>query len=71
MEYVEENEAIVDAEDGDGGWVDTHHNAGEIIKLDYVYLLKYVSKVCFFTKVLMKTKVLQYFFCKSIILTEI
>ncbi|PIK62946.1 putative ubiquitin-like-conjugating enzyme ATG3 isoform X1 [Apostichopus japonicus] len=27
MEYVEENEAIVDAEDGDGGWVDTHHNA--------------------------------------------
>lgn len=53
MEYVEENEAIVDAEDGDGGWVDTHHNAGEIIKLDYVYLLKYVSKVCFFTKILM------------------
>ncbi|KAJ8030835.1 Ubiquitin-like-conjugating enzyme ATG3 [Holothuria leucospilota] len=26
MEYVEDNEAIVDADDGDGGWVDTHHN---------------------------------------------
>ena len=28
MEYQEENEAIIDEEDGDGGWVDTHHFAG-------------------------------------------
>ncbi|XP_071950089.1 ubiquitin-like-conjugating enzyme ATG3 [Antedon mediterranea] len=28
MEYQDENEAIIEADDGDGGWVDTHHNAG-------------------------------------------
>uniref|UniRef100_A0A2I3HED6 Ubiquitin-like-conjugating enzyme ATG3 n=1 Tax=Nomascus leucogenys TaxID=61853 RepID=A0A2I3HED6_NOMLE len=26
MEYSEELEAIIEEEDGDGGWVDTHHN---------------------------------------------
>ncbi|XP_077866352.1 ubiquitin-like-conjugating enzyme ATG3 [Saccoglossus kowalevskii] len=26
MEYSDENEAIIDENDGDGGWVDTHHN---------------------------------------------
>ncbi|XP_038050402.1 ubiquitin-like-conjugating enzyme ATG3 isoform X1 [Patiria miniata] len=29
MEYQEENEAIIDEEDGDGGWVDTHHYADQ------------------------------------------
>ncbi|XP_072179958.1 ubiquitin-like-conjugating enzyme ATG3 [Diadema setosum] len=27
MEYQEENEAIIEENDEDGGWVDTHHNA--------------------------------------------
>lgn len=26
MEYVTGNEAIIEEGDGDGGWVDTHHN---------------------------------------------
>ena len=26
MEYVLENEKIIEEGDGDGGWVDTHHN---------------------------------------------
>ncbi|XP_033103971.1 ubiquitin-like-conjugating enzyme ATG3 isoform X2 [Anneissia japonica] len=28
MEYQEDYEAIIEVDDGDGGWVDTHHNAG-------------------------------------------
>ena len=26
MEYMLENEKIIEEGDGDGGWVDTHHN---------------------------------------------
>ena len=26
MEYALENEKIIEEGDGDGGWVDTHHN---------------------------------------------
>jgi len=26
MEHVLENEKVIEEEDGDGGWVDTHHN---------------------------------------------
>ena len=26
MEYILENEAVIEENDGDGGWVDTHHN---------------------------------------------
>lgn len=28
MEYSDEQEAIIEEDDGDGGWVDTFHNAG-------------------------------------------
>ncbi len=31
MEYQEENEAIIHEEDGDGGWVDTHHYADQSV----------------------------------------
>ena len=29
MEYQDDHEAIIDEDDGDGGWVDTHHNLGK------------------------------------------
>ncbi|EOA96829.1 Autophagy-related protein 3, partial [Anas platyrhynchos] len=30
MEYSDEQEAIIEEDDGDGGWVDTFHNAGVV-----------------------------------------
>ena len=33
MEYSDELEMIIEEDDGDGGWVDTYHNAGEWISI--------------------------------------
>ena len=29
MQFTEENEVILDEDDPEGGWVDTHHNIGK------------------------------------------
>lgn len=54
MEYILENEKVIEECDGDGGWVDTHHNVdvntGELkdapkedadmkVNITFVYLL--------------------------------
>lgn len=36
MEYCDELEAIIEEDDGDGGWVDTYHNAGALGVADAV-----------------------------------
>lgn len=38
MEYSDEQEAIIEEDDGDGGWVDTFHNAGiESLVSDFTF----------------------------------
>ena len=31
MEYQDDYEAIIEEDDEDGGWVDTHHNLGMLV----------------------------------------
>uniref|UniRef100_A0A8C4ZR80 Ubiquitin-like-conjugating enzyme ATG3 n=1 Tax=Gadus morhua TaxID=8049 RepID=A0A8C4ZR80_GADMO len=47
MEYCDELEAIIEEDDGDGGWVDTYHNAGLLGVTDAVRDISLENKVCF------------------------
>ncbi|OXB83330.1 UNVERIFIED_CONTAM: hypothetical protein H355_001767 [Colinus virginianus] len=53
MEYSDEQEAIIEEDDGDGGWVDTFHNAGIVGATEAVKEITLDSKV----------RTLQFFFC--------
>ena len=40
MQFTEENEVILDEDDPEGGWVDTHHNIGKLCSLILNWYLK-------------------------------
>ncbi|XP_030058093.1 ubiquitin-like-conjugating enzyme ATG3 [Microcaecilia unicolor] len=46
MEYSDEQEAIIEEDDGDGGWVDTFHNAGVAGVTEAVKEITLESKDC-------------------------
>ena len=31
MQFTDENEVVIDEDDPEGGWVDTHHNIGKLL----------------------------------------
>ena len=61
MQFTDENEVVIDEDDPEGGWVDTHHNIGKIIaKYMYMEFIRY-DAFWYFLEFLLFSEVYNFF----------